>query len=335
MRHSLLALSLAFVAACSSPVDPAKPGPAPAGLAAASGGLKISGPFVHEHLALYVIEDPNAKPAQELLTLAEGLSSGTVKVSEKKSAQVNELMIENGSDKPCFVQAGDVVKGGQQDRLIGRDFVIPPKTAPTAVSSFCVEQSRWHGAGKFEASTQNAYGKDLKLAVQKERSQQKVWEDVAKSKSELRAYNSALELSRSSSLNEELEDPKIKERLKASRDAMGKIVEDRPQAVGLIWAINGKFSTADLYDDPSLFRRIYPRLLDSATMEALTVKPDTKPAPAAADASKFLADAEKGQTKKEEIRQELLLETCENEKSVQFDYEWAKRRVHRQVVNKQ
>lgn len=332
MKYSPLAATLILIAACSSPADP--PAPPPLGPATSSGSLTIRGPFVHEHLALYVVEDPAAKPAAEMITLAEGLVSGQVKVTEKKSAEVSELLIENQSDKACFVQAGDVVKGGQQDRAIGRDFVIPPKTAPTPVSSFCVEQSRWAGTSAFVASTQNAYGKELKLAVQKEGSQQKVWENVAKSKVELRSQTFLAGAPSSSSLNEELADPKIQERLKAARGVLGEILKDRPQAIGLVSAINGKFSTADLYDDPSLFRRTYPRLLDSATMEALTMKPETKPAPASADAAAFLAEAEKGETKTEEVRKGLNLYTCENAKSVQFDYAWQGRRLHRQVVLK-
>lgn len=330
MKYFPLAATLILIAACSSPADP----PPPTGPAASSGSLTIRGPFVHEHLALYVVEDPAAKPAAEMITLAEGLSAGSVKVTEKKSAEVSELLIENQSALPCFVQAGDVVKGGQQDRAIGRDFVIPPKTAPMPVSSFCVEQSRWAGTSAFASSTQNAYGKDLKLAVQKDGSQQKVWENVAKSKGELRSQTFVAGRPMSSSLNEELEDPKIKEKLDAFRKALGGLLMERPQAIGLISAINGKFSTADLYDDPSLFRKTYPRLLDSATMEALTMKAEAKAAPASADAAAFLAEAEKGETKNEEVRKGLNLTTCENAKSVQFDYAWQGRRLHRQVVLK-
>ena len=113
---------------------------------------------------------------------------------------------------------------------------------------------------------------------------------------------------------------------------MGKIIDDHPQAVGLIWAINGKFSTADLYDDPALFRKIFPRLLDSATMEALTKKPEAKAAPSTADASAFLVDADTGKSKTDEVRKGLQMRTCENEKGVQFDYEWEGRRLHRQAL---
>src|SRR5258706_14636847 len=134
MRRALLGVLIALAAGCSAPPDEAQ-------LAAPSGNLKIHGPFVHEHLTLFVVEDPSAGSAGEFITLAEGLASGDVKVSEKKSAEVNELLIENSSGRPCFVQAGYVVKGRQQDRTIARDFVIPPTTAPAPIGSFCVEQS--------------------------------------------------------------------------------------------------------------------------------------------------------------------------------------------------
>jgi hypothetical protein len=328
MKHPILALTLAFAAGCSTRTEPA----GPAGPPAATGPLKISGPFAQENLAVYIIEDPGAKAGEELITLSEGLASGSVKVTEKKSAEVNELLIENTSEKACFVQAGDVVKGGQQDRAIGRDFVIPPKTGPTPVSSFCVEHSRWNGHASFGASTQNAYGNGLKLAIQKDANQQQVWDNVAKSKGDLRSNLKTPSPASSSSLNEELDLPKVQEKLKAFRGALGELLKGRTQAIGLITAINGKFSAADLYDDPGLFRRIYPRLLESAAMESLAAKPEARPAPPAEAASAFLVEADKGKSRDEEIRKGLNLRTCENEKGVQFDYSWEGRRVHRQAL---
>src|SRR5262245_31347528 len=270
MRSIAVGFLLALAVGCSSQADSSY-----AQLSAPSGNLKIFGPFVHEHLALYVVEDPSAKSAGEFVTLAEGLASGDVKVSEKKSAQVSGRLIENSSDKPCFVQAGDVVKGGQQDRTIARDFVIPAKTPQTPVASFCVEQSRWAGAAAFQSSTQNAYGKELKGAIQGKKDQGEVWKEVARNKRDL-AGNNDLPAARTSSLNEELDHAKIQQRMKEFKEALAKIVADRPNAVGLISAVNGKFSTADVYADPGLFLKVFPRLLESAVMEALSLKAEGK-----------------------------------------------------------
>ena len=328
MKLVSIAALIAVAVGCSSHADSSY-----AQLSAPSGNLKIFGPFVHEHLALYVVEDPAAKSAGEFITLAEGLASGEVKVGEKKNAQVSELLIENASGKPCFVQAGDVVKGGQQDRTIARDFVIPPHTPPSPIASFCVEQSRWHGKKQFEASTQNAYGKDLKLAVQQKKHQGAVWEQVAGNKKRL-VDNNGLPASKSTSLNEELDDAKLQERLKAFKESLAKLVEGRPHAVGLIAAVNGRFTTADVYADPGLFRTLFPRLLESASLEALTLKPEGKAAPAGAQAASFLGEAEKGTSTNEKIREGLEANTIDNDKSVQFDYRWKNESLHRQTLSK-
>jgi len=328
MKCIAVALLVAVAAGCSSSSDASV-----ALLSAPSKSLKIHGPFVHEHLALYVVEDPSAKSAGEFLTLAEGLASGDVKVSEKKDAQVNELLIENASGKPCFVQAGDVVKGGQQDRTIARDFVIPPKTPPSPIASFCVEQSRWHGQAGFAASTQNAYGKDLKCAIQQKKDQSEVWKEVAGNKAKLIVENKLAE-SQTSSLNEELESSKIQERLKAFKGALGKILDGRPNAVGLVAAVNGKFTTADVYADPGLFRKVFPRLLESASLEALTQKTESTAAPSGGQAAAFLVEAEKGKSTNEKIRDGLEANTIDNSESVQFDYRYKNESLHRQTLKK-
>jgi hypothetical protein len=328
MKPSAVGCLLALALGCSSQADSSY-----AQLSAPSGNLKIFGPFVHDHLALYVVEDPSAKSAGDFVTLAEGLASGDVKVSEKASAQVRELQIENSSSKPCFVQAGDVVKGGQQDRTIARDFVIPPHSPPSPLASFCVEQSRWHGKRQFESSTQNAYGKGLKLAVQQQKDQGAVWEQVAGNKKRL-GDNNGLAAPTSTSLNEELDNSKIQERLQAFRDSLSKILEGRSQAVGLIAAVNGRFTSADVYADPGLFRKLFPRLLESASLEALSLKSEGKPAPAGTQAASFLGEAEKGQQTNEKIRDGLEANTVDNDKSVQFDYRWRNESLHRQTLSK-
>ena len=164
MKKILGSLILAMTFGCAP-----RPAPAPARLMAPDGALKISGPFVHEHLAVYLVENPSAKSLGEFITLAEGLASGKVKVTEKKNAQVNELLIENGSDKPCFVQAGDVVKGGQQDRTLGTDMILTKAMGNQPIASFCVEHGRWTGrdgesSAYFDTSDAMVVGGAMKLA---------------------------------------------------------------------------------------------------------------------------------------------------------------------------
>jgi len=92
------------------------------------GTPEVQLPRTYENLAVYVLENPKARPTEAFITLEEGLRAFNVRVSEKSQAEVNELVVDNSSNKSLFLQAGDVVRGGHQDRAIAADLVIPPRT---------------------------------------------------------------------------------------------------------------------------------------------------------------------------------------------------------------
>src|SRR5262245_17643408 len=81
--------------------------------AAADQAMRITGPHVHENLAVYLVHGRSAAGPTPL-TLQEALAKGTMRVIE--TGRVNELMIENTGSEQVFIQAGDIVKGGKQDR---------------------------------------------------------------------------------------------------------------------------------------------------------------------------------------------------------------------------
>ena len=80
----------------------------------AADDIRVSGPIVHENLAVYLLHGSAADKAVPV-TLQEALAKGSVRVDETGS--VNELTVENLGSEEVFVQAGDIVKGGRQDRV--------------------------------------------------------------------------------------------------------------------------------------------------------------------------------------------------------------------------
>ena len=114
------------------------------GPALAQAEQRISGPHVHRNLAIYLIHGRNAADAVPL-TLAEALAKGSVQVAE--TGQVNELKIENTGAEEVFIQAGDMVKGGRQDRLLTVSVLLPPRSGMIPIASFCVEPGRWSARG--------------------------------------------------------------------------------------------------------------------------------------------------------------------------------------------
>src|SRR5207244_433787 len=91
-------------------------------------------PYVHGNLAVFLIHGPDAAPGRSFLTLEEALAAKKAVVRETGS--VNELAIENVSaEDDVYVQAGDIVRGGRQDRTIPWDTVVERGDSPVSASS--------------------------------------------------------------------------------------------------------------------------------------------------------------------------------------------------------
>jgi len=105
---------------------------------------RLSGPAVHGNLAIYFVHG-KSRGGPIPLTLQEALAKKTIEVRE--IGQVNELQVENTGGEEIFIQAGDIVKGGQQDRVLSVSLVLKPHSGPLKIASFCVEPGRWSARG--------------------------------------------------------------------------------------------------------------------------------------------------------------------------------------------
>jgi hypothetical protein len=105
---------------------------------------RVSGPYTHENLTIFLIHGASAQGPVPL-TLDEALAKGTVKVHE--TGTVGELEIENMGEEEVLVHAGDIVKGGQQDRVVTASLIMKGKSGRIPLSVFCVESGRWAARG--------------------------------------------------------------------------------------------------------------------------------------------------------------------------------------------
>ncbi len=83
---------------------------------------------------------------QQFMSLQQGIKTGKVKVKEffaKGDADVHILSVINNSDKTILVNAGELIAGGKQDRMVGETTLIPPGKQEQYVNVFCVEEGRW------------------------------------------------------------------------------------------------------------------------------------------------------------------------------------------------
>ncbi|HEY4837173.1 MAG TPA: DUF6569 family protein [Candidatus Acidoferrales bacterium] len=131
---------------------------------------RILEPITYENMSVFPVVASNTRPTDEFITLDEGLSSGAVTVSERGSemmrrsrdghpapaqysgASVNELVLVNHGNKPLILLAGEMVSGGKQDRIIGKDRIVPVGADPLPLDVFCVEHGRWSNGANFSAA---------------------------------------------------------------------------------------------------------------------------------------------------------------------------------------
>ncbi len=235
---------------------------------------EVSGPFTYQNLAVYLIHGKDVIQHKKILTLQEALQQKKIIVHETGS--VRQLEVENLSvEAEVFIQAGDIVKGGRQDRVLAYDLMVPPKSGRVSIASFCVEAGRWRRRGsedsaKFSKSTGQLPGKALRLAISSSGQQQLVWKRVKEQQDKLsqRLKKMVASAQSPSSLQLTLENKDLQAKVNAYVKRLEKCTAGKKDVVGFAVTINGKVESADLYGSSTLFRKMWPKLLRSAAVYA-------------------------------------------------------------------
>ena len=334
------------------------------GAAPTTDPVRVSGPVTHENLTVYFIHGTSA-PGKAPLTLEEALVKRTVEVRE--TGNVNQLEIENRGNEPVFIQAGDIVKGGQQDRTLMVSLLLPPKSGRIPIASFCVEQGRWSARGKedvktFASSSGHVPSREMKMAMQApakpaepvansggQRSapragddtsyrQTAVWDGVKKLQGRLADKVGAPVAApeSASSLQLALENKKLVTEQKSYVEALKAAGEASDDVIGYVFAINGAISSGDVYPSNALFRKMWAKLLNAGATEAIGHRNDTPAAaPPSTDAvNAFLAAAEQGAKNEKPLTAGLRQETREGEKTYMFETAGGAGLVHRNYLAK-
>jgi hypothetical protein len=129
-------------------------------------------------------------------------------------------------------------------------------------------------------------------------SQSKVWRGVSDMQEKLqRNVGAPVAAPQSaSSLQLSLENEKLKQATAAYAAALDGALDKEDGAIGFVFAINGQINSADIYGSPDLFRKMWPKLLQAAVIEAVAERKDgaTSAVPSTETLRRFFADAETG-----------------------------------------
>lgn len=277
-------------------------------------GYEVLGPITRGNLAIFpvVAGSSRVRDTDKFLTLDEGVRSGEVVVTEAgrvaplmrrrsrgpwddrptilpgDGARVNELVLVNNSDRPLILLAGEIVTGGKQDRVVGRDRIVAPKSDPIALDVFCVEPHRWvEQAARFKSFGSQMAQPSVRKRAMADKDQRKVWEEAGKAAGGALALlpaPAARALDSTSSYVRLMANPEVESRVNAvaaplERSYEGLIRELRSRnAVGVVVAVNGEIIWADVLANTSLLEKYWPKLIRSYAAEAMTTGgvPDVK-----------------------------------------------------------
>jgi len=290
-----------------------------AGEVTPASGYKVLEPIRHGNLTVFPVVATKTYPTGEFLTLDEGLRSGEVVVTEAGNvqglirrhstpairhdgAQVNRLVLVNNSKRPLLLLAGEIVTGGKQDRVIGKDRIIPSESDPVDLNVFCVEPGRWVATSDRFGASEAMYGgvvggpvhgnppmaimaqPSVRAKAMGDKNQQEVWDAVNKQKEQVTvevtaaAPTVATDMAQVSSYAKVNENQEVKKRV----DAVAKPIEQNYQnlirqlhdrnAVGVVVAVNGRIIWADIFASTDLLEKYWPKLVRSYASEAVVTR---------------------------------------------------------------
>ena len=293
----------------------------------------LSGPFNHRNLQIFLVHGDTQLEERHYATLSEALEKGIVVV--KETGNVQELTIENRSKTlTVFLNAGDIVKGGRQDRTVRDDLILPPLSGRVPLGTFCVEHGRWTGRGSessssFSANTKVLSSRDLKMAARYGQNQGEVWNGVAEQQSKLndnvsRLSGKSVETRSSdsaSSLQLTLENKDLDQVKRQYLDKFQPLMDGKTDVIGFVYIINGEINSAEVYNNKALFRALWPKLLDSAVTEAIAECSSDKPFELVASSmvKGFFETAVSGSVKEYTVWKSTKVKTCTTANTLLFE----------------
>lgn len=242
----------------------------------------ISESVTYKNLQIFILYANAEIPGSRYVTLDNAMKTKKIRVIETEN--VNELKADNLSDYYIYINSGDIVRGGKQDRTIQYDVILSPHSKNVNLSSFCVEHDRWHSrenesTAVFNSSSNSLSSKNLKIAAKVSNNQSEVWDKVEEYQSNANSnikYNYSFgdvnvqSNVSTSSLELTLENETVKTINSDYKSHILPKLDISKRAVGIACYINGKLASIDVYNNHMLFKDMFEKLIDAAISEAIS-----------------------------------------------------------------
>jgi len=245
--------------------------------------LKIEKGKSKKNVVIFPLVGEETLKGRHILTLDEAMEKGGLLVKELEPEDVNRIMVQNKSSERVFIMAGEILTGSKQDRILKDDLLLPSKSGNIVVNAYCVERGRWTYKTKNFSSNKTASNISVRQQARETSSQGSVWSAVSETQS---AAGCA---SDTSALNDTYKAPEVKRNIDDLYGEFRNLPAQHPAMNGVAVVIGNEILCADLFGNRELFDKLWPKLLKSYLLEALSKGGDSLPDISTKDIREYLA----------------------------------------------
>lgn len=226
--------------------------------------LEVGGPIYYENLTIIPVYARCIRDQRYYSTLDEALDHGWLEITEVDGGSVPRVKVTNRSDDYIFVMGGEILSGCRQDRIVGRDVLLSPRARNVIIPVYCVEQGRWTYESKTFHSRGNLGTCRLRAEGQKasDGAQRDIWDRVSS------VFEQVGLRSGTSRFQEAYECDETRKRISRVEKSMERMPYLCPDAIGVVIGVGGHVSSVDIFLNPDLFERLWPKLLRSSALAA-------------------------------------------------------------------
>jgi hypothetical protein len=219
---------------------------------------EIGAPWQYEGITIFPVKLRPVRSFDDVLTMENALANGILSINEIGSGDVNQVVAQNRSNRYIYLMAGQAIGGAKQDRIVSDDTLLAPHSR-VEMGVWCVEQHRWTEGTVFKSGNFAASPAVRNRAAQT-RSQSHVWAEVAK----VQAANQAP----AGSLGTVNRDINVQRRLQPAKQHYESLPQADKDTCGVMVANGSQWLAVDIFYEPTLFKRLWPELLDSYLVDA-------------------------------------------------------------------
>ncbi|GIV18796.1 MAG: hypothetical protein KatS3mg023_0547 [Armatimonadota bacterium] len=231
--------------------------------------LQLGEPVTFKNLSMFPLLD-GATGSPDYLTLEQALQQDLVTVSEvHEGGVVNSLKVSNRAPQAVLIVDGEELIGAKQNRVVNLTILVPAEET-IVIPVTCVEQGRWHHVSHHFRPSRQAMPSTIRARKSQQvyyrramtgeplADQGDLWNVIADRQREMGVRSATGAMA------------DIYEQYEVTLGDYERAIQPRDGQVGALFAINGRIVSLDVFDYADTLRLLFPKLLRSVALDAIS-----------------------------------------------------------------